>query len=69
MDRGVKAKDFKPKKYLAPHNFNKKHKQLFISPGVYIREVDHSIIVRDPWGGDNDNYIPMEYEAVRRMRL
>jgi hypothetical protein len=43
-DRGVKAKDFKPKKYLRPHNFNKERKARFISPGVYIREVDYSFM-------------------------
>jgi len=37
-------KDFKPKKYLRPHNFNKERKARFISPGVYIREVDYSFM-------------------------
>ena len=37
-DRGVKAKDFKPKYYVAPHIFNREHKTLFVSPGVYTRD-------------------------------
>jgi hypothetical protein len=37
-DRGVKVKDFKPKYYVAPHIFNREHKTLFVSPGVYTRD-------------------------------
>jgi hypothetical protein len=40
--RGVKAKDFKPKKYLVSHKFNKERKERYITPGVYIRETDHT---------------------------
>lgn len=54
-------KDFKPKKSILVHRLDQGiRKQTFISPGVHIREVDHSIIVHDPWSGDNDNYRPME---------
>ena len=34
--RRNRVEDFKPKKYLRPHNFNKERKARFISPGVYI---------------------------------
>ena len=34
--RRNRVEDFKPKKYLRPHNFNKESKARFISPGVYI---------------------------------
>jgi hypothetical protein len=32
------AKDFKPKKRVTPHNFNKKRKERFVCPGVYVTE-------------------------------
>jgi hypothetical protein len=47
-DRGVKAKDFKPKYYVAPHIFNREHKTLFVSPGVYTR--DEFVIERNRVG-------------------
>ncbi len=33
-----RVEDFKPKHRLKAHTFNKKHKELFISPGVYIQD-------------------------------
>jgi signal transduction histidine kinase len=32
------AKDFKPKKHVTPHNFNKECKAIFVRPGVYVTE-------------------------------
>jgi len=70
------TKDFKPKKSIMVHKLDQGiRKQTFISPGVYTREVDHSTIVRDPWGGDNNNYRPMESYAehvnreIERLRI
>ena len=69
-------KDFKPKKSIMVHKLDQGiRKETFISPGVYTREVDHSTIVRDPWGGDNNNYRPMESYAehvnreIERLRI
>jgi len=51
------TKDFKPKKSIMVHKLDQGiRKQTFISPGVYTREVDHSAIIRDPWGGENNNH-------------
>jgi hypothetical protein len=71
-------KDFKPIKRIMVHKLDQGiRKQTFVvSPGIYTTEVDHSnIITRDPWGGDNDNYRPMESYAehvnreIERLRI
>ena len=58
-------KDFKPKKEIKAHSLVKSP-FVFISPGVYIRalELDDREGMIDPWGGDNDNYRPMEYNNI-----
>jgi len=63
--------DFKPKKRIKVHSLKEKKGHIFVSPGVYTIERDYSYIgyeqytrrniTQDPWGGDNDNYRPMEY--------
>ena len=58
-------RDFKPKKEIKAHSLVKSP-FVFISPGVYIRalELDDREGMIDPWGGDNDNYRPMEYNNI-----
>ena len=65
-DRGVKAKDFKPKYYVAPHIFNREHKTLFVSPGVYTR--DEFVVVEEREGNVNRAYV-RRVAAQRRRQL
>jgi hypothetical protein len=64
--RGVKAKDFKPKYYVAPHIFNREHKTLFVSPGVYTR--DEFVVVEEREGNVNRAYV-RRVAAQRRRQL
>ena len=65
QSRGVKAKDFKPKYYVAPHIFNREHKTLFVSPGVYTR--DEFVVIQHREGNVNRAYV--RREATQRRRL
>jgi hypothetical protein len=64
--RGVKAKDFKPKYYVAPHIFNREHKTLFVSPGVYTR--DEFVVTQHREGNVNRAYV-RRVAAQRRRQL
>jgi hypothetical protein len=64
-NRGVKAKDFKPKKHLVPHNFNREHKTLFVSPGVYTR--DEFVVVEEREGNVNRAYVRRVATQRRRQ--
>jgi hypothetical protein len=63
--RNVKAKDFTPKYYVAPHIFNREHKTLFVSPGVYTR--DEFVVIQHREGNVNRAYV--RREATQRRRL
>jgi len=58
--RGVKVKDFTPKYYVAPHIFNREHKTLFVSPGVYI-------VVEEREGNVNRAYVRRVATQRRRQ--
>jgi hypothetical protein len=63
--RNVKATDFTPKYYVAPHIFNREHKTLFVSPGVYTR--DEFVVIQHREGNVNRAYV--RREATQRRRL
>jgi uncharacterized membrane protein len=63
--RGVKVKDFKPKYYVAPHIFNREHKTLFVSPGVYTR--DEFVVVEEREGNVNRAYVRRVATQRRRQ--
>jgi hypothetical protein len=65
QSRGVKAKDFKPKYYVAPHIFNREHKTLFVSPGVYTR--DEFVVIQHREGNVNRAYVRREATQRRRQ--
>jgi len=62
--RNVKAKDLTPKYYVAPHIFNREHKTLFVSPGVYTR--DEFVVVEEREG--NVSRACVRREATQRRR-
>jgi hypothetical protein len=64
-NRGVKAKDFTPKYYVAPHIFNREHKTLFVSPGVYTR--DEFVVIQHREGNVNRAYVRREATQRRRQ--